>query len=78
MFQISAQFLSEIFLILRRIIRDTVINVLGYSCNITYRVSIKSFHDYKHLLQETCMEYKRIFFYHYLSMFLKFYVMCLL
>jgi len=28
---------------------------------VTYRVSIKSFPDYKHLLQETCVEYKHIF-----------------
>jgi len=27
-----------------------------------YRVSIKSFHDYKHLLQENYVEYKHIFF----------------
>jgi len=27
-----------------------------------YRVSIKSFSDYKHLLQEIYMEYKHIFF----------------
>jgi len=31
-----------------------------------YRVSIKSFPDYKHLLQENYVEYKHIF-YHYLS-----------
>jgi hypothetical protein len=28
-----------------------------------YRVSIKSFPDYKHLLQENRMEYKHIFFF---------------
>jgi len=28
-----------------------------------YRVSIKSFPDYKHLLQENYMEYKHIFFF---------------
>jgi len=33
-------------------------------------VSIKSFPDYKHLLQESYVEYKH-FFYHYLSKFLK-------
>ena len=27
-----------------------------------YRVSLKSFPDYKHLLQENYVEYKRIFF----------------
>ena len=43
-----------------------------------YRVSIKSFSDYKHLLQENYVEYKHIFFHPYLSQFLKFYVMCLL
>jgi len=32
-----------------------------------YRVIIKSFPDYKHLLQENYVEYKHIFFYHYLS-----------
>ena len=32
-----------------------------------YRVSIKSFPDYKHLLQENYVEYKHNFFYHYLS-----------
>jgi len=32
-----------------------------------YRVSIKSFPDYKHLLPENYVEYKQIFFYHYLS-----------
>ena len=31
------------------------------------RVSIKSFPDYKHLLQENYVEYKYIFFYHYVS-----------
>ena len=31
-----------------------------------YRVSIKSFPDYRHSLQETYVEYKHIF-YHYLS-----------
>ena len=36
-----------------------------------YRVSIKSFPDYKHLLQENYVEYKYIF-YNYLSQFLKF------
>jgi hypothetical protein len=41
-----------------------------------HRVSIKPFLDYKHLLQENYVEYK--FFNHYLSYFLKFYVMCLL
>jgi len=29
---------------------------------IIYRVSIKSFPDYKHLLQENYVEYKHIFF----------------
>ena len=29
---------------------------------IFYRVSIKSFPDYKHLLQENCVQYKHIFF----------------
>jgi len=32
-----------------------------------YRVSIKSFPDYKHLLQENYVEYKRIFFFCILS-----------
>jgi len=32
-----------------------------------YRVCMKSFPDYKHLLQENYVEYKHIFFYHYLS-----------
>ena len=32
---------------------------------VLYRVSIKSFPDYKHLLQENYMDY--IYFYHYLS-----------
>jgi len=31
------------------------------------QVSIKSFPDYKHLLQENYVEYKRNFFYYYLS-----------
>jgi hypothetical protein len=30
--------------------------------NLTYRVSIKCFPDYKHLLQENCVEYKHFFF----------------
>ena len=30
--------------------------------NVIYRVSINSFPDYKHLLQENYVEYKRIFF----------------
>jgi len=33
---------------------------------VNYRVSIKSFPDYKHILQENYVEYK-LFFYHYLS-----------
>jgi len=38
------------------------------SCNhrvvvTLYRVSIKSFPDYKHLLQENYVEYKHIFFF---------------
>ena len=33
---------------------------------VIYRVSIKSFPDYKHLLQENYVEYKHIFYY-YLS-----------
>ena len=41
-----------------------------YTCTTKYRVSIKSFPNYKHLLQENYVEYK-IFFYHYLSHFLK-------
>jgi len=42
-------------------------------CNgLIYRVNIKSFPDYKHLLQENYVEYKHIFFYHYLRYFLKF------
>jgi len=41
-----------------------------------YRVSIKSFPDYKHLLHENYVEYKHIF-YHYLRHFLNLYVMCL-
>jgi hypothetical protein len=32
------------------------------SCEPKYRVSIKSFPDYKHLLQENYVEYKHIFF----------------
>ena len=32
------------------------------SVSVRYRVSIKSFPDYKHLLQENYVEYKRIFF----------------
>jgi len=40
-------------------------------------VSIKTFPEYKHLLQENYMEYKHIFE-HYLSWFLKFYVLFLL
>ena len=44
---------------------------------LIYRVSIKSYPDYKHLLQENYVEYKH-FFYHYLSQFLNFYSMCLL
>ena len=35
--------------------------------NTVYRVSIKPFPDYKHFLQENYVEYKHIFFYHYLS-----------
>jgi hypothetical protein len=31
-----------------------------------YRVSTKSFTDYRHLLEENYMEYKYIFYYHYL------------
>ena len=44
---------------------------------LIHRMSIKYFPNYKHLLQENYVEYKHIF-YHYLSYFLKFYVMCLL
>ena len=33
----------------------------------TYRVSIKSFPDYKHLLHENYVEYEHILFYHYLT-----------
>jgi len=44
---------------------------------ITYRVSIKSFPHYKHLLQENYEEYKRIYL-PLLKLVLKFYVMCLL
>jgi len=32
------------------------------SCEPKYRVSIKSFPDYKHLLQENYVEYKHFFF----------------
>ena len=43
---------------------ETWINV---KCDIVkkkiYRVSIKSFPDYKHLLQENYVEYKHIFFF---------------
>jgi len=31
-------------------------------CSVIYRVSIKSFPDYKHLLQENYEEYKHFFF----------------
>jgi len=33
-----------------------------YQDSLLYRVSIKSFPDYKHLLQENYVEYKYIFF----------------
>jgi hypothetical protein len=36
--------------------------VEGIAKNKLYRVSIKSFPDYKHLLQENYEEYKHIFF----------------
>ena len=36
------------------------------SCLYIYRVRIKSFPDYKHLLQENYVEYNHIF-YHYFS-----------
>jgi len=35
--------------------------VTGFVTQMIYRVSIKSFHDYKHLLQENYVEYKHIF-----------------
>jgi hypothetical protein len=35
---------------------------LLFFCFVLYRVSIRSFPDYKHLLQENYMEYKHIFF----------------
>ena len=37
-----------------------------------YRVSIKSFPDYKHLLQENYVEYKHIFFFQNVTQFKKF------
>ena len=47
------------------------LNSIWWHKNITksiklYRVSIKCSPDYKHFLQENCVEYKNIF-YHYLS-----------
>jgi len=38
-----------------------------WNSSTLYRVSIKSFPDYKHLLQENYVEYKHILFYRYLS-----------
>ena len=48
-----------------------ILNSVWWHKNISksrklYRVSIKSSPDYKHFLQENCVEYKNIF-YHYLS-----------
>jgi len=37
---------------------SSILNAL----RVMYRVSIKSFPDYKHLLQENYVEYKHIFF----------------
>jgi hypothetical protein len=37
-------------------------NFILYVIYVMYRVSIKSFPDYKHLLQENYVEYKHIFF----------------
>jgi len=34
------------------------IDMLSYPENRQYRVNIKSFHDYRHLLQENYVEYK--------------------
>jgi hypothetical protein len=36
---------------------------MGGECIYKYRVSIKSFPDYKHLLQETYVDYKYIYFF---------------
>jgi hypothetical protein len=38
---------------------------VSYPIEILYKVRIKSFPDYKHLLKENYVEY--IFFYHYIS-----------
>jgi hypothetical protein len=35
---------------------------MGWKTEKLYRVSMKSFPDYKHLLQENYVEYKTIFF----------------
>jgi len=43
-----------------------------------YRVSIKSFPDYKHLLQENYCKWNTNIFYHCLNEFQKCYAMCLL
>jgi hypothetical protein len=43
------------------------ITVVHLNMILLYRVNINSFPDYKHLLQENYVEYKHIFFYHYLS-----------
>jgi len=37
------------------------VHLVGFTIEI-YRVSIKPFPDYKHLLQENYVEYKHIFF----------------
>ena len=46
--------------------------------NVKYRVSINSFPDYKHLLQENYVEYKHIFFLLLLKLVSKNFVVCLL
>jgi hypothetical protein len=46
--------------------RKLLPKLVPYEEQKNYRVSLKSFPDYKHLFQEYYLEYN-IFFYHYLS-----------
>ena len=64
---------SETVMFTVRSIQHHIIKTYGRG---VIQVSIKSFPDYKHLLQENYVEYK-LFFLRLLK-FLKFYVMCLL
>ena len=54
------------FSVTRSVTRTRLKHYIRYSILI-YRVSKKSFPDYKHLLQENYVEYKHVLFYQYLS-----------